>query len=239
MSNPWLETTNLALLMLTALAGAGAGATASHLATGNRIHELQELAHHYQHAARHDALTGLPNRTVAVEILTTGSPELVALCDLDDFKTINDRYGHAVGDQLLHHVAQRLNTALNQTSAALNRTSAAVACRLAGDEFALLWALRPAHPAAEAERLVQAVSEPVVIDGHTLHPAITIGLALASDSLNGTDLLAAADVALYDAKHQDHRVALYTRHVPPGPVNRGAVSPDRRTRSRRSPGTRS
>lgn len=231
MFNSWPEATSIFLLVaVTVVVGAFVGATTTRLATADRIQKLQELAHQYRHAARHDSLTGLPNRTVAMEILTTDSPDLVALCDLDDFKTINDRYGHATGDQLLRHVAQRLD-------AVMNRTGAAVACRLAGDEFAVFWTRRPTDPYVEAERLVEAVSEPVLIDGHTLQPAITVGLALSSGSLTGTDLLAAADVALYDAKHHDQAVALYTRHVPPGAVDRDATSGDRRTRSRRSPGT--
>lgn len=204
------------------------GAAATHLLTVGCVEDLRKLVRQYRHDARHDPLTGLPNRTVAMKTLITDAPSMIGLCDLNDFKNINDRHGHAVGDELLRHVAQQLQTAITATGTG-------IACRLAGDEFVLLWRRRPAHPLTEATRLADAMSAPLVIDGHTIQPSIALGLALASPSLTGTDLLAAADDALYDAKQHNETVALYRRKVPPGPIDRNTTGRDRRTRSRRNP----
>lgn len=228
MSTPLAHAANPALPPALVAIGALAGAATTYVITTARTRSMRELLHRYRHDARHDPLTGLPNRTVAIETLTTDTTAMVGVCDLNDFKNVNDRHGHAVGDELLRRVAQRLETAMNATGAGL-------ACRLAGDEFALFWRQVPDRPLIEGTRVTDAVTQPLVINGHILRPSISLGLALTKPSLTGTDLLAAADVALYDAKHQHQTVVLYPSDLSPGPVDRPVAGGDRRIRSRRTP----
>jgi diguanylate cyclase (GGDEF)-like protein len=156
------------------------------------------LLRRLDHGATHDALTQLPNRVLFHERLQkalTASGEhavSVALIDLDDFKIVNDTLGHEVGDLLLISVAQRLNACL--------RVEDTVA-RLGGDEFVVV--LDGADPAAAelaAERMMAALAEPVVADGHELPIRASIGIA---DGRSGDDpslLLRRADIAMYAAK---------------------------------------
>ncbi len=167
------------------------------------------------HDARHDALTGLPNRTRFRERLARAAADpggraslAVLYVDLDDFKGVNDALGHAAGDVLLIEVASRLLRA--------TRGSDTVA-RLGGDEFAIL--LRGVHDAGEAvvaaERVASTLAAPVCVQGAELRPVASIGIALGSDAaaaggaspedananLAAEDLLRFADVAMYAAKH--------------------------------------
>ncbi|XVV13183.1 putative bifunctional diguanylate cyclase/phosphodiesterase [Actinoplanes sp. CA-131856] len=171
------------------------------------------LLRRLDHGATHDALTQLPNRVLFHERLDKAltspgdRPVAVALIDLDDFKEVNDTLGHEVGDLLLIAVAQRL--------AGCVRAEDTVA-RLGGDEFVLV--LDGADPAAAdlaAQRMIEALREPVVADGHELPIRASIGIA---DGRSGDDpslLLRRADIAMYAAKalpgtaflHYDHGMA--------------------------------
>ena len=118
----------------------------------------------------------------------------VMFIDLDDFKQVNDTYGHAVGDQLLREVASRLQKCI--------RSSDSVG-RLGGDEFGIVLegARLPAEAAQIGERIVTAMAEPIVVEGHRLTVAASIGIAIYPD--DGTDaatLLKNADAAMYAAK---------------------------------------
>jgi diguanylate cyclase (GGDEF)-like protein len=154
------------------------------------------------HRARHDALTGLANRTVlsdAVEARraaphATGEMLAVLFLDLDGFKTVNDTYGHAAGDRLLKMVAERLTKMLRKTD---------VAARLGGDEFVVLADGVTHQEAYEfGQRLIATVSTSYDLgDGVAATIGVSIGIALAP--AHGGDLvtlLAAADAALYEAK---------------------------------------
>ncbi len=158
----------------------------------------QQLA--YQ--ARHDALTGLYNRTFfhqalneAVEHAGTEARLAIAIFDLDGFKGINDQFGHAVGDELLRRVAQRLLAALPPT---------ATLARLGGDEFGAL--LAPIGGRDQAMRQVEAarwaLDTPFHVTGHDqLTIAISIGVSLLpEDGRQTDDLIRRADLALYEAK---------------------------------------
>ncbi len=152
-----------------------------------------------EHAARHDSLTGLPNRgrfqAIAEMTLEAHPDEPVAvlLMDLDRFKDVNDTLGHHYGDLLLQHVAERLTEAVPE---------AEIVARLGGDEFAVLL---PPAAAGDVERIVQNMSDALgpnievaefIVDGDA-----SIGVALAPQ--DGTDidtLLQRADVAMYRAK---------------------------------------
>jgi diguanylate cyclase (GGDEF)-like protein/PAS domain S-box-containing protein len=155
------------------------------------------------HLARHDALTGLPNRTVFREQLehalsrTSRNGELVAVhcIDLDNFKVINDSLGHPIGDDLLIDVASRLNTGV--------RDSDTVA-RLGGDEFAIVQMggeLQPWDVASMASRIVELLSAPYAIRGHQIVIGTSIGISVApGDGLDPDLLLKSAELALYRAK---------------------------------------
>lgn len=154
------------------------------------------------HMAHHDTLTGLPNRLLfrqrLDEALATPLPRrpyTAALClDLDNFKTVNDALGHQFGDSLLRALAGRLRSELREQD---------TLARLGGDEFAVvLPGLRSIDVASlTAQRLIDAVRPPFLIDGHTLSVGLSVGIALAPDDhATGDQLLRCADMALYEAK---------------------------------------
>lgn len=164
------------------------------------------------HGALHDALTGLPNRALFLDRLAhalvrpaaEGEPGSVAVLfiDLDRFKLVNDSLGHAVGDALVVRVARIIEGAL--------RPGDTVA-RLGGDEFVmLLEGVRDASEATRvAQRLQDALAEPVEVDGRELYTTASIGIALApagsganpsAPRLSPDDLLRDADTAMYRAK---------------------------------------
>jgi diguanylate cyclase (GGDEF)-like protein/PAS domain S-box-containing protein len=165
------------------------------------VTEQAGLAEELKHQAFHDALTGLPNRTLFAEkasaALATaragGRTAGVLFVDLDDFKVVNDTMGHAVGDELLASVAERLAAAVRKTD---------TAARLGGDEFALLIddAADPDAVDAFAERIVTAFAEPFPLQGAQLLVAASVGVATSEDSRDVDQLLRHADLALYAAK---------------------------------------
>ncbi|MGI8710930.1 MAG: putative bifunctional diguanylate cyclase/phosphodiesterase, partial [Acidimicrobiales bacterium] len=168
--------------------------------------------------ALHDTLTGLPNRTMftnqttaaiaEAESSTTG-PSLGALfIDLDDFKTVNDSLGHAVGDQLLQEVARRLVNSL---------TDKGMAARLGGDEFAVLVTDAPDDDGVVdlAEGVLALIAEPYRIQGRDIRVSASIGIAFATEEgVNAEVLLRNADVAMYLAKDRGkNRFAVFEAHM--------------------------
>jgi len=164
----------------------------------------EELAAHAQihHMAHHDALTGLPNRTLFNErlkqALVRGHEDeklTAALClDLDNFKNINDSLGHAFGDKLLRALGKRLRRELREHD---------TLARLGGDEFAVVLTRLDSREAAcsTAQRLIDAISPPFQIEGHQFTVGVSIGIALApDDNEQAEQLLGYADMALYEAK---------------------------------------
>jgi diguanylate cyclase (GGDEF)-like protein len=150
------------------------------------------------HQASHDDLTGLANRLLlrahSEAAVRAGPPGTVAVAvvDLDDFKTVNDRLGHGVGDALLVAVSARLRECV--------RPGDTVA-RLGGDEFAILLTdLRPGDSSAVAERALAALTRPVSAEGHQLLIQASIGLAENTADSEAGDLLRRADLAMYAAK---------------------------------------
>ena len=155
-----------------------------------------------EHLAHHDNLTGLPNRRMAEryfrDMLTLCEQEGVGMglifVDVDNFKRVNDSYGHQCGDDLLRHIGTSISSQLRKTDKLT---------RIAGDEFLLL--LPRVTSSADIESILQkinnAVRDPVIISGETLTPALSMGIALAPE--HGRDfreLLQKADTALYRAK---------------------------------------
>jgi diguanylate cyclase (GGDEF)-like protein/PAS domain S-box-containing protein len=166
-----------------------------------------------RHQALHDALTGLPNRTLLLERLdaafasAAGGGRRVALLllDVDHFKEVNDTLGHAIGDVLLTLVARRLS--------ALIRASDTMA-RLGGDEFAVL--LPDETDGARAERIgrrmTEALKDPFRLDQVVLEIGVSVGIALYPDHAGDREkLMQAADVAMYWAKRSRSSVAVYDR----------------------------
>ncbi len=151
--------------------------------------------------SRHDPLTGLPNRRFFLEMLrdvllttTTDSRSAVLMLDLDGFKSINDAYGHAVGDLVLIEFAQRISAIMR---------AGAVLIRVGGDEFAIVIpnVVSLDGPAALARRIVAAVAEPFVINRISTSVGVGIGIAIApSDGMDPELLVQRADRALYRAK---------------------------------------
>jgi diguanylate cyclase (GGDEF)-like protein len=169
-----------------------------------RVHANQlELAHR----ASHDDLTDLANRALfeqearAALAGTTGTLS-VAMIDLDDFKAINDRLGHAVGDALLVVVAERLREAVRGDD---------VVARFGGDEFGLLLRGLRADEATEVlDRIAEALTRPVHALGYDLLVKASIGLAEAWPAAGFQELLRRADLAMYAAKERGKgRYAFY------------------------------
>ncbi|MGY2052876.1 EAL domain-containing protein [Methylobacterium sp. JK268] len=163
------------------------------------------------HMARHDALTGLPNRVQLQEALNealaqapAAGPAAVFCLDLDRFKAVNDALGHAAGDLLLRQVTARLGAAMRRRAAG----GTALLARLGGDEFALV--LQPADRASAAdlaEALIAAVGRDFDLDGKRANVGLSIGIALdAGTGAGPEDLLRSADMALYSAKGEGRGV---------------------------------
>ncbi|GAB2876462.1 putative bifunctional diguanylate cyclase/phosphodiesterase [Nocardioides pacificus] len=173
-----------------------------------RIASLESASH----AALHDALTGLPNRVLALDRLEHAltrrdAAVAVLLLDLDDFKAVNDSYGHVAGDELLSQLTGRLLTTV--------RPGDTVA-RLGGDEF-LVVADEVDDPVAAfglAERLAEAWSRPLAVNGVEHYVSGSVGLALSHAASTPTDLLREADAAMYRAKRTGRgRVELYDERM--------------------------
>lgn len=162
----------------------------------------REAEEQVRHMALHDALTGLPNRTLLRDRLDqaiaraarSDNPFAVLVCDLDRFKAINDSFGHPAGDALLQVIAARMRAVLRPYD---------TVARLGGDEFAnVLTDLgKPSAAARLAEELIAAVSQPIDLGGHVVEVGVSVGFTVASvPGVSGDELFNRADIALYEAK---------------------------------------
>ena len=164
---------------------------------GERVRAQQRLVHQ----ARHDPLTGLPNRVQLLERLNTAlassesrqEPFAVLFLDLDRFKLVNDSAGHTAGDAMLVEIAQRISALLGPQD---------MAARLGGDEFAVV--LGGVDDAGEADAmaaaLLETLSRPMWVAGRELYPSASIGIALSHPGADAGGLLRDADAAMYRAK---------------------------------------
>ncbi len=159
--------------------------------------------------ARTDGLTGLVTRTVLIEradhVLTARRPDAALLfIDLDDFKLINDGYGHAAGDEVLAVLAGRLQTVVRDHDSA---------GRIGGDEFAVLLEELTDEPVQDAltiaARIAEAARKGVVIEGELVEVRLSIGVAFPEHGVTTAELFAAADAAMYEAKRDKRGVVLY------------------------------
>jgi diguanylate cyclase (GGDEF)-like protein/PAS domain S-box-containing protein len=164
--------------------------------------------------ALHDPLTGLPNRTLlgdrlasAIAVAQRQDTALsLLLMDLDGFKGVNDTWGHHAGDLVLVEIASRLSATLRESD---------TAARLGGDEFVLLLPATPLVGAIEAARaLVDFIVAPITVEGKPLTVGASIGIAVFPN--HGRDaevLLAAADSAMYEAKHSGGGYRTFRAHI--------------------------
>jgi diguanylate cyclase (GGDEF)-like protein len=171
------------------------------VATHEDITERRRAEEKINFLAKHDVLTGLPNRSMLLERMELaragakrGFGFAVLFLDLDRFKVVNDTLGHAAGDQLLQEVAKRLRMTVREAD---------LVARLGGDEFVVLQAnAQPPQTAAIlAERIISAVGAPYAIMGNEVLIGVSIGIDTAMNDLPAADdLLKNADLALYMAK---------------------------------------
>jgi len=166
------------------------------------ISEVKKKQEKIEFLAYHDSLTLLPNRQFLQDRLNQSIASAsrrkeklaVLFLDLDHFKRVNDSLGHAAGDKLLKTVAERLNDLLRIND---------VACRLAGDEFVVV--LEGIKDSSDiqtiAQKIIREISQPMLIAGHKINVATSVGIAVYPDDALDTDsLLKNADAAMYEAK---------------------------------------
>ncbi|PZS31463.1 MAG: hypothetical protein DLM59_09920 [Pseudonocardiales bacterium] len=166
--------------------------------------DLEDSSDRARESSLHDALTGLPNRTLLLERLDhallrgsrSGHMAAVLFADLDEFKQVNDTYGHRVGDELLVAVAQRLATQVRPGD---------TLARLAGDEFVILCEDLATGTEVEmiASRIGACLAEPFVLSSTKVHMTASIGIAFAGKAAAiPEELLHNADLAMYQAKRR-------------------------------------
>lgn len=187
------------------------------ICTSEDITEREKSREKIQHAAHHDILTGLANRTQFnhyVEGLTQRAQQaqshpMLMLIDLDFFKEVNDHYGHGTGDTVLKEVATRLRNLVRDTD---------LVCRFGGDEFAIL--LIGGHNLTQvaqemAERIVDSICKPFAIDGKEIHIGVSIGVSwIDEEDKELNEALKRADLALYQTKtHGRNGFRFYQDHM--------------------------
>jgi diguanylate cyclase len=200
------------------------------LGLASDVTDVVQVEQRLADAALHDPLTGLPNRTLLADRLSStlartsrsGHQLAVLFCDLDGFKAVNDSGGHAAGDAVLEATARRLLAALRAED---------TAARVGGDEFVVVlepssrgWAGPDGAPidvrayaVLVAERIEQTLAQPVDFDGHQHVVTVSIGLAFAQAGDDVEEILAQADAAMYQAKSlgkNRHEMATGPRRIP-------------------------
>jgi diguanylate cyclase (GGDEF)-like protein len=175
------------------------------------IEARREAENQMMHGALHDTLTDLPNRALLSDRIDRALNRSkrdenyyysLLFLDLDDFKIVNDSLGHVVGDRLLVEIAARVQGCIRRTDCA-SRNTDNTAARLGGDEFVVLLEGLKQEGDAQfvAQRLLEQIAEPLVIEGHELRPSVSIGIVQGSRDYDApSDVLRDADTALYRAK---------------------------------------
>ena len=180
---------------------------------GARALRLERDVVQMRHCAYHDPLTGLPNRALLHDRLDRALAQALRreghvallIVDVDDFKRVNDAYGHLAGDRLLQDLASRLRRCTRDAD---------TICRYGGDEFVILLPEVDGSRGATAvvQKLHASLATPFRVDGHSITVSASIGTAVyPGDGLTACHLLQHADVAMYGAKDDPAR-----RAPPPG-----------------------
>ncbi|RUO48222.1 sensor domain-containing diguanylate cyclase [Pseudidiomarina aquimaris] len=187
------------------------------LGIAREITEQREQREKMARLARQDMLTNLPNRASfdeAFELALRHCEQrqralAVLFIDLDNFKPVNDQYGHSVGDQLLIHVARRIKACLRDSD---------LACRIGGDEFLVLTEAHPQVDSAKstalaiAERLRDELAKPFAVEHLQLEISASIGVAIYPTHATGTgELVRCADRAMYEAKLQGRNCVVFSQ----------------------------
>jgi diguanylate cyclase (GGDEF)-like protein/PAS domain S-box-containing protein len=163
--------------------------------TERKQHELR-----LEQRASVDRLTGLANRAVLTDLLddalaTPARKVALLFVDLDDFKQVNDRFGHATGDELLVEAGRRLTMATRKRD---------IVCRFGGDEFAVLLDVPTGRVVAStvAKRIVDAFRQPFLVGGEEVTLGASVGVAIGDPSMSSAELIHRADSAMYEAKSE-------------------------------------
>lgn len=217
------------------------------LRAGERVLELQDALlaarEEMHYLATHDFLTGLWNRLAILEQLhralaragREGSSFALALADVDDFKSINDTYGHGVGDEVLREIARRMTACVRPYD---------VVGRYGGEEFLILFeGCSPADAVGLAERLRSSVAdEGIQVGKATVRTSVSLGVAtpVRGRIIDADTLIRSADMALYEAKKVGRNRVVAAGHsqtpdqrtlydlIPPAAVDSNAAQQDRR-----------
>ena len=162
---------------------------------------LEASEQRYRGLALHDALTGLANRRLLDELMTgalartrrSGTCLVVSYLDLDGFKSVNDDYGHMVGDGVLEEVGRRLRSTVRDAD---------VIARVGGDEFVVVQECPRGQTGRAASRLQHVMSAPITLGGTAVRCGVSIGSAVADPEQDADALVAAADTAMYAVKRR-------------------------------------
>lgn len=166
------------------------------------ISRRKQVEEQLLHLANHDALTSLPNRSLLLDRLSqalmfaerSGGQVAVMLIDLDRFKNINDSLGHEAGDKIIMEIARRLSASVSAGD---------TVARLGGDEFVVIRpdVVREDAVVLVAKQILEAMSQPMMIQGHEFYPTGSIGISMfPKDGSDSQALLKNADTAMYRAK---------------------------------------
>ncbi|MBI1868718.1 MAG: EAL domain-containing protein [Methylocystis sp.] len=174
------------------------------------VTEQRRAAREIERIAQFDILTNLPNRyqfqqrleRYSRQIIRRGQTLALLNIDLDQFKEVNDTLGHSIGDKLLREVAERLRESIRAID---------MVARFGGDEFCVL--LHPTEKLCDVEsianRIIEFIGRPYVIDGHTIVIGASIGIGVASkEAISGEELLKRSDLAMYHSKATGRNKAL-------------------------------
>ena len=208
----------LARMAISAVHDPDTGQVLNYIGLFSDATDMRRQQERMRYLAHHDMLTDLPNRYLLMDRLQIaiaraqrhGGMLALAFIDLDGFKPINDRYGHATGDQALSEVGRRLKQMLREED---------TVARLGGDEFAILFSDQTERQTVShmVDRLLQELSAPYRIDAHEFEMSASIGVALYPSYAQTADqLLLAADLAMYNAKNQGRNRASFQT----GPVGK-------------------
>jgi diguanylate cyclase len=166
----------------------------------DNVETLRQREAEMSHMARHDALTGLLNRASFLGHLSLAlsrqQPVAVVYADVDNFKGVNDNFGHPAGDRLLRGIARRL-----QQRVAGN----GVVARFGGDEFTVMWEGVGDYGelSSRLASIIDGVAQPLIVDGMEVNPTLSIGAAIGHGAHDAPEVvLKAADAALFEAKRR-------------------------------------
>lgn len=179
------------------------------------ITDRKEMEEQLHHMAYHDPLTNLPNRRMMVKHFRemeaksnrTGNQVAVLYIDGDNFKEINDRHGHEIGDEFIHQFARALERSIRKYD---------VAARIGGDEFLILLpGISAINSRKQIENIISRIQQTLkdgwVIDGQSFSPTCSIGSALyPEDGIEFEELIQKADHALYEAKKKAEALFVFT-----------------------------